>query len=348
MSDTGAGRMGRWRTAARCVAGLAMLAAALAGLAGGASAQSDWDKVVAEAKKEGKLVIYNGAVFKIVREIGNLFQKEYGIEVEVLDGRASEIRERIRTEQAAGRAIGDLIYSGAPSIAIQTAEGRFEPHGPLPLAGSLTEPFVDDGTFLPANAGNFALLVNTNLVKEEIRSWKDLEDPKWAGKILSDDPRALGAGSGWFEVTYRAFGREYHEKVAAQKPVFSRVWAESHRRIARGEFSIYFPFNVSEYQSLKGLPIKVIIPKEGVPYVPFGTAVLKGAPHPNAARLYMNYLMDPARQLLFAQAGFRPAIKDTGPRIPEELRPLTQSKPMGTMEPGKTQQYLDLAKEIYK
>jgi iron(III) transport system substrate-binding protein len=142
----------------------------------------------------------------------------------------------------------------------------------LALAGSLTEPFVDDGTFLPANAGNFALLINTNLVKDEIRSWKDLEDPKWSGKILSDDPRALGAGSGWFEVTYRAFGREYHEKVAAQKPVFSRVWAESRRRIARGEFSIYFPFNVSEYQPLKGLPIKVIIPKEGVPYVPFGTA----------------------------------------------------------------------------
>jgi iron(III) transport system substrate-binding protein len=115
MPDTGARHMGRWTTVARCVAGLAMLAAALAGLAGGASAQSDWDKLVAEAKKEGKLVIYNGAVFKIVREIGNLFQKEYGIEVEVLDGRASEIRERIRTEQAAGRAIGDLIIAAHPA-----------------------------------------------------------------------------------------------------------------------------------------------------------------------------------------------------------------------------------------
>ena len=336
------------RGAAGASALLALLAACLISVPGRAMAQSGWDKVVAEAKREGKLVVYNGTGFKIVRKLADLFQKEYGIEVEVLDGRATDIRERIRTEQAAGRFIGDVNYTGRTTSTMQAAEGHFQPHGDLPRLTALAEPFEANGIFLPVKAGNFALLVNTNRVKDEIKSWKDLENPKWAGKILSDDPRALGAGSGWFEVTYRAFGREYHEKVAAQKPVFSRVWAESHRRIARGEFSIYFPFNVSEYQSLKGLPIKVIIPKEGVPYVPFGAAVLKGAPHPNAARLYMNYLMDPARQLMFAQAGFRPAIKDMGPRIPEELRPLTQSKPMGTMEPGKTQHYLDLAKEIYK
>jgi iron(III) transport system substrate-binding protein len=330
------------------LAGIAVLVAALAVAAGGASAQSDWDKVIAEAKKEGKVVIYNGTNFKIVRRLGDQFQKDYGIAVEVLDGRASEIRERIRTEQAAGRAIGDLIYSGATSIALQTAEGAFNPHGPMPLAGNLAEQFTSNGTFLPSSAGNFALLINTNLVKQDIKSWKDLEDPKWAGKILSDDPRALGGGQVWFEVTHRTFGRGFHEKIAAHKPVFSRVWAESNRRIARGEFPIYLPFNVSEYQSLKGLPVKAVIPQEGIPYVPFGTALLKDAPHPNAARLFMNFLLDPARQLLFAKEGFRPAAKDMGPRIPEEIRPLTQAKAMGTTVPGKTQGYLDLAKEIYK
>jgi len=330
------------------VAGLAVLVAVLAGAPGSASAQSDWDKVVAEAKKEGKVVIYNGTNFKIVRQLGDVFQNEYGITVEVLDGRASEIRERIRTEQAAGRAIGDLIYSGATSITLQAAEGAFKPHGGVPLGKNLAEPFTDNGTFLPANAGNFALLINTNLVKEDIKSWKFLEDPKWSGKILSDDPRALGGGQVWFEVTYRTLGRDFHEKVAAHKPVISRVWAESNRRIARGEFPIYLPFNVSEYQTLKGLPVKVIIPDEGIPFVPFGSALLKDAPHPNAARLFMNFMLDPAQQLKFATEGFRPAAKDMGPRIPEEIRPLTQAKAMGTTEPGKTQGYLDLAKEIYK
>ena len=342
-----AGRTEGWR-AASLIAGLVVLTAALASAGGVASAQSDWDKVVAEAKKDGKLVVYNGTNFKIVRQLSDLFQKQYGIAVEVLDGRASEIRERIRTEQAAGRAIGDLIYSGATSIALQTAEGAFKPHGGLPLGKTLAEPFTDNGTFLPVSAGNFALLINTNLVKEGIKSWKDLEDPKWAGKILSDDPRALGAGQVWFEVTYRTLGRDFHEKIAAHKPVISRVYAESNRRIARGEFPVYLPFNVSEYQSLKGLPITAVIPKEGVPYVPFGAAMLKDAPHPNAARLFMNWLLDPDQQLVFAKEGFRPTAKDMGSRIPEDIRPLTQAKAMGTTEPGKTQSYLDLAKEIYK
>jgi iron(III) transport system substrate-binding protein len=327
---------------------LAVLAAALVGGGSGALAQSDWDKAVAEAKKEGKVVVYNGTNFKIVRKLGDAFQKQYGIAVEVLDGRASEIRERIRTEQAAGRFIGDVGYTGATSAALQAAEGAFQPHGELPLGKSLAEPLVDGGMFLPASAGNFALLINTNLVKDDIKSWRDLEDPKWTGKVLSDDPRALGAGQVWFEVTYRTLGRDFHEKIAAHKPVISRVFAESNRRIARGEFPVYLPFNVSEYQSLKGLPIKVIIPQEGIPYVPFGSSLLKGAPHPNAGRLFMNFLLEPDQQLVFALEGFRPAAKDMGPRIPEDIRPLTQAKGMGTTEPGKTQMYLDLAKEIYK
>src|SRR6516165_5536267 len=81
------------------------------------------------AQREGKVVVYNGTSFRVVRMLGDLFAKETGIAVDVLDGRASEIRERIRTEQAAGRAIGDLIYSGSTSIALQTAEGAFAPLG---------------------------------------------------------------------------------------------------------------------------------------------------------------------------------------------------------------------------
>ena len=114
----------RNRAAASLIAGLAVLAAILVGGAAGASAQSGWDKVVAEAKKEGKVVVYNGTNFKIVRKLGDLFQKQYGIAVEVLDGRATEIRERIRTEQAAGRFIGDVSYTGRTTAAMQTAEGH--------------------------------------------------------------------------------------------------------------------------------------------------------------------------------------------------------------------------------
>ena len=71
---------------------------------------------------------------------------------------------------------------------------------------------------------SYCLLVNRNLVKpaDEPKSWKDILDPKWTGKILSDDYRALGGGAVFFVVMHDTFGKEFHEKLAAQKPVFSR------------------------------------------------------------------------------------------------------------------------------
>ena len=300
------------------------------------------------AQREGKVVVYNGTGFRVVRMLGDLFAKETGISVDVLDGRASEIRERIRAEQVAGRAIGDLIYSGSTSIALQTAEGAFVPFGDVANAAKIAAPLKATETFLPVSAGYFAVLVNTNMVShaDSPKGWRDLTDPKWQGKILSDDPRALGAGEVWFEVTYEAFGRPYHEAMAKQKPVFSRDFAQSNQRVARGEYPLYLPFNVSEFERIRGLPIRVVVPAEGVPYVALGPAVLKDAPHPNAARAFMNFMLDRAAQELIASEGFRPAVEGTP--TPADLAPVIAAQPLGTTTPGKTQGFLDLAKEIYK
>ena len=327
----------------------AVLTGGLAGRAGAATAD-DWDAVVAAAKKEGKVTIYNGTNFPIVRKIADKFRAKYGIAAEVLDGRASEINERVRTEQAAGRHIGDITYSGLTTLTVEKSEGRFQPHGMLPNGKNVDPAFPDDGTITQACIGNFAILVNTNLVKPgEIKSWKDLTDPKWKGKILSDDPRAAGAGEVWFEVTYNHFGLGYHEKMAAQHPVFSRVYAESERRVARGEYPVYLPYNISETPKLKGLPVQPLIPVEGVPYVGFAGATLKDAPHPNAARLFLNFLLDDEPQLMQAREGFRPAITGMDDKVPPELRPYTTgAKLLGTTRPDARNKMMKLAQGIYK
>jgi iron(III) transport system substrate-binding protein len=310
----------------------------------------DWNVVTAAAKQEGHLSIYNGTAFPIVKQIADRFEQATGIAVAVLDGRASEIRERIRAEQAAGRAIGDLAYNGATSIGSLTAEGAFRQHGAIPNSARLAPPFEDNGIFVPASSGGFAVLINTNLVKpdQEPKSWQDFLDPKWRGKFLTDDPRAAGAGEVWFEATLTAFGRGFHEKFHAQKPVFSRIFAENERRLARGEYAIYLPFNVSEYPSLKGLPIKVLIPTEGIPYLSFGMAVLKDAPHPNAARLFMNFVLDEGPQTMLATGGFGPSTKGMADKIPAELRPIVQPKLLGTSTPSRFDEMLKLASEIYQ
>jgi iron(III) transport system substrate-binding protein len=334
---------------ARCMPAFVFIALSVAADLSPSLAQPQpWPAVTSAAQHEGRLTVYNGTGFRIVRLLADQFQRDYGIAVDVLDGRASEIRERIRTEQVAGRAIGDLIYSGSTSIALQAAEGAFAPFGELPNAGKISAPLKATETFLPVSAGYFAILVNTKDVTaaEAPKGWRDLTEPKWQGKILSDDPRALGAGEVWFEVTYEAFGREYHEAMAKQKPAFSRDFAQSNQRVARGEYPLYLPFNVSEFQRIRGLPIRVVVPAEGVPYVALGPAVLKNAPHPNAARAFMNFMLERNGQALIASEGFRPAVEGTP--IPADLAPVIAAKALGTTTPGKTQMFLDLAAEIYK
>lgn len=330
---------------------IAASAAVLAMAAPAAHAQSaNWDQVVAAAKREGKLLIYNGTNFPIVRKIAAEMQKETGISIDVLDGRATEIRERIRVEQSTNRTVASLSYSGFTTLITQTGEGVFQEHGPLPNAQGVIPELVSKGHVLLGSVGMFILMYNTSLVKgdDAPKSWHDLTNPRWQGKILSDDFRAAGAGNVWFEATLNAFGRGFHEKMALQKPVFSRNFPESERRVARGEYPLYLPFNVSEYISLRGLPIKAIVPSEGAAYVPFGAAILKDAPHPNAARVFLNFLLSEKGQTMLAAEGFRPAKAGFESKAPPEVAPLVAGKLLGTTTPGRLDETTRIATEIYK
>jgi iron(III) transport system substrate-binding protein len=327
--------------------------AILLALAAPAVAQSDaeWQQVIDAAKKEGKLLIYTASIGSPYHKaVIKAFEDKYGIRVELLEGRASEIRERVRIEQAAGRFIGDLHHNGSTTTWLMMRDGNLQPHGAIPNAKNIVAPFEADDIRVPAEVISYALMTNRNLVKpdDEPKSWKDILDARWTGKILSDDFRALGGGAVFFVVMYDTFGKEFHEKLAARKPVFSRDIANSERRVARGEYPLYIPFSLQDYNQIKSLPIKPIVPAEGRPYVRFDLTVLKGAPHPNAARLFINFYLEPEQQLVFANAGYNPVVKDVVEKVDPSLRPLLAAKALGTTVPDRQDAMLELAKQIYK
>jgi iron(III) transport system substrate-binding protein len=204
-----------------------------------ARAEDEWAKLVAAAKKEGRLVLYSAFVgLAAHNDLKKDFESTYGITVEILEARASEIRERIRIELAAGRFAADVSENGRTTTTLQIKEDHvFEPHGPLPSLCRLKPEFVSDGIRLPVFAIVYGILANTKLIKpaDEPNSWLDLADPRWKGKILSDDLRALGGGGVLFSVLQDHFGREFHEKLAKQELKFSREIPANERRIARGE-----------------------------------------------------------------------------------------------------------------
>ena len=330
------------------LAAIALFAAAAAP----ASAQdASWDAVVAAAKQEGKVVVYNMALgAPYFQAVIKSFEKTYGISVESLDLRASELVERIRTEQSAGRYLGDAEIVSTTMVEEQLKNGDFiQKLPPIPNAGNLRPPFKTTDYSVPAYVQPMGILVNTRLVKDEDvpTSWNDLNAPKWKGKLLSDDMRPLGSGNTLFAILQKNMAPDFNEKLAEQKPVFSRDMRNDARRVARGEYPLYITQVFAFASDLKGLPVKVVIPKEGAPYAQMEMAMLKSAPHPNAGRLFMQHFLSVDSQALYASAWMLPVVQGAADRADPEAQPFANAKLLGPAKLSERADMMALARKLY-
>lgn len=281
----------------------------------------EWEKIVEAAKKEGRVVVSIPTSAELRKEFDAVFQKAYpGIELELNAARGSANINKIVKEQSAGVRTIDLHVGGTTSIITGLlARNLLEPVLPWMYLREVQEAENWWGGHIWAdNAKRFiysfaaymteTIWYNTTLVQpEEIISWDSLLDPKWKGKIVILDPRTPGSGESTWAFLLRIKGEEYLGKLAAQEMMVGRNLRQLAEQVARGKSMISIGVSYYTYSPFikAGLPVKSIANiKEGY-YAATGSAnlaILKNAPHPNAAKVFVNWLLSKEGQTAFSKA----------------------------------------------
>lgn len=289
----------------------------LSGGGGAVQAQSkDWEKewndILAAAKKEGRVVVA-GSPDPVMRgEIIPKFMSRYGIPVEFIAGRSSQIVARVGTERSAGIYSIDVYLSG-PDTTANTLYGDklVDPLRPLLILPEVVDGskwkrgkpwFVDPEekyALRPFSTISELLHINMDFIKpEEIRSSKELLNPKWKGKIATEDATTTGAGANQAARYYNQLGEEFVRKLyVEQKTVHTRERRQLSDWLARGTYPICLTcreddlrplkkegFKIFEYYELSDVPA-------GVNGSPWMLTVANKAPHPNAARVFANWIV---------------------------------------------------------
>ena len=273
--------------------------------------QKTWDDALAAAKKEGTVVIVGSPDPVMRKEIIPKFTARFGIPVEFIAGSSSTLAGRVRTERSSGIYSVDVFMSGdGTTINVLYPEKMIDPLKPLLILPEVVDGakwkqgkpwFIDkEGQYILAlfSTVEALIFINTDVVKrEEMRSATDLLNPQWKGKIVTDDPTAGGSGTGTAVHFYTQLGPEFLKKLYIdQKPVVSRDRRQTTDWLARGVYPICLTCRLDDVLVLQKEGFKLAGLYEfsdmlnRVKLSPLVLSVANRAPHPNAARVFVNWM----------------------------------------------------------
>lgn len=304
----------------------------------------DWNRLIAGARQEGKVVVTGSADPAVRVEIPAKFKARFGVTVEYIGGRSGEVMSRLRSERRSGLFTVDVIISGAETAStVLYPEKMIDPLRPL-LFPEVIDPSKWKGGkpwfFDPEEKYILRLFkyvssivaVNTRVVKPgELSSIQDLLHPKWKGKISADDPTVSGQGASVASTLYLFLGEEFVKRLYVDNQVsVSRSSRQVEDWLAQGTHPVSVGVGESGVQRLQkeGFPVDTIHRLSGMPgYIGGGgfnyLCVFNSAPHPNAARLFVNWLASKEGMEVYSRLLLDPTMRNDVDEsfVPPHLHP---------------------------
>ena len=284
-------------------------------------------ELIEAARKEGKASWYTAVDLPVAERIAKAFEAKYpGIAVRVERSGGERIFQRIGQEYASKIYAVDVVNSSdAAHFIVWKRDGILAPFVPEDVASHYPAEHKDpDGLFASWRIWLCVIGYNTKLVSaaDAPKSFADLLDPKWVGKIVKAHPGYSGTiMTATFQIA-RDIGWDYLEKLAQQKVMQVQSSADPPKKLALGERAVMADGNEYNLVQLKekGEPVEIVYPTEGTPIIIGPSGVMKDAPNPNAARLLQCFMFSAECQQLMVDFGglrsFHALVKDKAGRRP--------------------------------
>ena len=286
-------------------------------LCGAAQGQSDLSPLTAGAKQEKEVVWYTTTSAGDNQAIVAGFTRKYPfLKVQVLRSTGEKLRQRVLTETTAGQYFSDVLSVSSMEMGLLKSRNLLQPYD-APEAESYPANAKDKEKFFTAiYARNFVMGYNTAMIAERDRpkDWPDLLDPKWRGKFGLDEEEFE-----WYGTLIDYWGREkagkYMKALAAQQPTLRRGHNLLAQLLAAGEFpiAIVFPFEIEQLKR-RGAPVEWSNSSDPIVTSINVVAHSIKAPHPNAAKVLINYILSEEGQTIIknvSRVPIRPGVKPT-------------------------------------
>ena len=314
------------RSLLKASAALPFAACATRVVAAAPPAEAVTPALIAAAKKEGSVTWYTSADLQLAEGIGKAFEKKFGVTARVERAGAERLFTRIGQEYAANIYTVDTCNTGDLAMFITWKQQKaLAPYVPEDVAKHIPAEYRDpDGFHAIVRSSLCVVAYNPELIKKDDapKSFADLLDPKWSGKMVKAHPGYSGnVMTATFQMA-RDLGWEYFEKLAKQKIMQVQSSTDPPKKLALGERAVMVDGN--EYNALQikesGQPLEIVYPTEGTPMAVGPNAIFKNAPNPNAARLLQSYMFTAECQQLIIDVGalrsLHPGAKEKAGRKP--------------------------------
>jgi iron(III) transport system substrate-binding protein len=279
-------------------------------------------KLIEAAKKEGRLVLYGTMQTDIFELLHKSFQKKTGITIDYWRTSATKVTERALSEARAGKALFDLVMSTEDTMRIMLKEGILAQYD-SPMSKDFPKEAIDPQLGPRARNHIIGIVYNKEIIKpaDAPKTLEDLVKPQYRGKLVMADPTLHTTTAQWLVNVHKLIGKDKSEKfvreLAAMKPTLVESFNPAADRVTSGEFPIAITYVYYVYlNGIKGAPIDYVRTGKFLGDASYLTLHNK-APHPNAAKAFIDFFLDEESMSIMAKAGEFVNRKGIYPPVPD-------------------------------